>query len=164
MRRLALALAVLALAGPAPALAAGVRSCPNIVFGPVEKPEERTSVFSANETTDILVGVLLPGDLTGEHLLELRFLTPQGDHYKTMAVPVSPRGGERVVAGHARPVKAQVPRRVRQGREAFFRVDQPFPVGGTLIQASSLYGPWRVEVSLDGQPLPCRHGVFTINP
>lgn len=126
-------------------------------------PEENTnayaSKFSASRTVDLTLSVLLPTTFTGEHQLALRVYTPGGSLYQELAVPVAPPGTAnahaRMVPGYPRAKKVVIPQEVSYLNQRFYRVDVPFPVGGTLITSNGLYGKWRITAHLDGADDAC---------
>ena len=126
-------------------------------------PEEHTnayaSKFSAGRTVDLTLSVLLPTTFTGEHRLALRVYTPNGSLYQELAVPVASPGTAkaqglqtRTLPGYPRAKKVVIPQEVSY---LFYRVDVPFPVGGTLITSNGLYGKWRITAHLDGADDAC---------
>ena len=151
MRHLKLVLvtvAVVVVANPATA-----QTCSAIT---VTSPEEPGAVtYHATVTADLQVAVAFAEPVSGDHLLELRFLQPSGRLYQEMAVPVadsasrvSAGGDRRKVPGYPYPVEVKVPVTTRESGEATVAVG--FPVGGTQILASGLYGSWQVEALVDG--------------
>jgi hypothetical protein len=124
--------------------------------------------FSAQIVEDLTMRVLFPEDLVATHLLALDFRTPRGFLYQTITVPVAAPGvppAARAIEGYPRPVQEIAPRPTTIGTERFQEVDVPFPVGGTQIVTSSLYGAWQVSARLDGAFQPCAPAtVFTIGP
>ena len=129
-------------------------------------PEENTnayaSKFSASRTVDLTLSVLLPTTSTGEHRLALRVYTPNGSLYQELAVPVASPGTAkahglqtRTLPGYPRAKKVVIPQEVSYLNQRFYRVDVPFPVGGTLITSNGLYGKWRITAHLDGADDAC---------
>ncbi len=51
-----------------------------------------------------------------------------------------------------------IPQEVSYLNQRFYRVDIPFPVGGTLITSNGLYGKWRITAHLDGADDALRRG------
>jgi len=144
-------------------------SCVILVSSP-EQPQTKRgrAVFSATEILDLEFGVLLPGNLEAEHLVELKVHTPRGHLYQSLTVPFtaqcqppddSSRPGQgpqmRSVPNHPYPVEEKETVRVHfQGRR-YARVTARLPVAGTSITISSLYGQWSVEAYLDGSNATC---------
>jgi len=136
----------------------------------------RPGEFSAREVADLEFRVQPDGRLTGEHVLTLRVYTPRGYLFRTIDVPVNadvepgkgPRGPQaRRLPGYpypvpvVRPVEVASPGGVGTRQEVRVR----FPVAGTTIVTSGLYGVWRVEASWDGARTPCTAPVsFRIVP
>ena len=52
------------------------------------------------------------------------------------------------------------PKTVEVGGRKFESVDVSFPVAGSTIVTSSLYGRWKVEIFLDGAADPCGRPTF----
>ncbi|MBP7866928.1 MAG: hypothetical protein KA419_13375 [Acidobacteria bacterium] len=159
-----ISLAVLSLAAWTGALAeteasAGPATCVMILAGSAEEtPGTWGTAFSATRTVDLTFTVVFRKNLRGEHLLELRVFTPQGDLYQSISGQVAEEGKKaekRKVPGYAMPRLQWVPTPISHGDRRGLKVDVPFPVGGTLIQTSSLYGQWRVEAYVDGARIPC---------
>ncbi len=123
--------------------------------------------FSATKILDLTFTVLFPARMDGEHLVELRVFTPDAQLYRSLAMPVA-RGSAnatRSVEGYARPLPQQPLKQVSRGRGFFAAASTTFPVGGTDIVSSGLYGRWRVEAYLDGAGQRCAPAAsFTLNP
>ena len=139
-------------------------------------PKDMT--FSSRETLDLLFHPRLRLDLSGEHLMQLKVITPGGFLYQVITLPFvgaapAPRGGlaragsgvgaqgddplpPRVVPGFPRPLEVQrlQPVADRTSRAAY-ELSARLPVAGTSITLSSLYGTWSVQPYLDGQAEPC---------
>lgn len=124
--------------------------------------------FSVTKILDLTFTVLFPTKTDGEHLVELRVFTPDSHLYRSLAIPVAGRGralGARSVDGYARPLPQQALSRVARGRGFFEAASTTFPVAGTDIVSSGLYGRWRVEAYLDGAEQRCTPAAwFTLNP
>jgi hypothetical protein len=124
--------------------------------------------FSATRILDLTFTVLFPSKMEGEHLVELRVFTPDSQLYRSMAMPVArdaAANATRQVEGYARPLPQQALKRVARGRSLFATASASFPVGGTDIVSSGLYGRWRVEAYLDGATERCAPAAsFTLNP
>ncbi len=124
--------------------------------------------FSATRILDLDFTVLFPAGLEGEHVVELRVFTPDARLYRSLATPFA-RGAQpqavRTVEGYARPVPQQALRQVSRGRSQYAAASTKFPVGGTDIVSSGLYGRWRVEAYLDGAEQRCAPAAsFNLNP
>jgi len=125
------------------------------------------STFSALKTEDLRLLVLFLTPVEGEHILELRLITPRGHHYQTLTAPITTEaveaGAVRQVPTYPRPLEVQAlePYQTRQG--VLKGTELRLPVAGTSIMSSSLYGEWEVEVVLDGKPMGCeRRDVFRL--
>jgi hypothetical protein len=104
--------------------------------------------FSAARTIDLRLGAVLRRRVAPAARLELRLYTPRGHLYQTLRAtpPTSP------------PPTGFVPREPLPWTAAL-------PVAGTAIVNHSLYGRWRVEPHLGGDPRPCGPAqVFWITP
>ncbi len=127
-----------------------------------------TPSFSATRILDLDFTVLFPPGLQGEHVVELRVFTPDAQLYRSLATPFAQGAQQdavRPVEGYARPVAQQALRRVSRGRSQYAAVSTKFPVGGTDIVSSGLYGRWRVEAYLDGAEQRCAPvASFNLNP
>jgi hypothetical protein len=125
-------------------------------------------VFSATKVVDLTIRASISAELSGEHVLGLRFFGPQGDLYQTLDVPIGKPDGvakERNLGGYPHPVKEVRPTSATVGGAKVFLVDSAFPVGGTTISQNGLYGKWRVEARMDGgEALYCTPAPFRINP
>lgn len=123
--------------------------------------------FSARAILDLNFRIVLPGEGTPE-AVTLKIYTPRGHLYQELLVPVAPEGSaerERVVAGYPSPLAVARVRRLRtsDGRPARGVDAPPFPVAGTHVVSSSLYGEWRVEAWPQGSSEACS-SPFVIAP
>ena len=166
------------VAGPA-AAQAPARSCVRVEVsssapGAPSAPLARSALvpaapsFSATGILDLTFTVLFPPATEGEHLVELRVFTPDAQLYRSLAVPFA-RGAQpnaaRAIEGYARPVPQQPLKEVSRGSGLFAAASTTFPVAGTDIVSSGLYGRWRVEAYLDGAEQRCAPAApFTLNP
>ncbi len=174
MRRLVFSAVVfgIALAIPAGALAASNASSPCVAIlaaSAEETPNGKFGTsFSATKTTDLTFSVAFQRGYTGEHLVELRFFTPRGFLYQSMTVPAVIGGtasGTRTVPGYPHPMRVKSGPRFTYKGSTLWKVDVPFPVGGTEIGRNSLYGTWKVQAYLDGAADPCgAAATFRIGP
>jgi hypothetical protein len=167
-------IAVLAMAA-APVVAPMPRRAPVRVTLEVSSPQQRvrnpSRRFSATKILDLRFDAvfdraLLPGD----HTLELRLFTPSGHLYQAVTVPFSgrvgvpPRGAARSIEGYPRAVAmAEATSIAVQGARGF-KVGVPFPVAGTWIVSSSLYGTWRAEARVDQGVGPAATVRFSLRP
>ena len=131
------------------------------------EPLDSGSTFSVLKTEDVRLLVLFLTPVKGDHILELKLMTPRGHHYQTLTAPIAVEpteaGAERRVPTYPRPLEIQVlePYQTRQG--VLKGTELRLPVAGTSIMSSALYGEWEVEILLDGRPMDCeRRNVFSI--
>ena len=112
--------------------------------------------FPATGILDLDFDVDFEEPPTGDHLLRLRVLTPHGHLYQEMTQPFSAdasrRGLSRAVEGFPRPLPVAV---IEPAGAAAGTVTVGWPVAGTAIVHSSLYGAWTVEAYLDDEATPC---------
>jgi hypothetical protein len=124
--------------------------------------------FSVSRILDLTFTVLFASAMDGEHLVELQVFTPDGHLYRSLAMPVARSvapNATRPVDGYARPLPQQALKQVIRGRGPFAAASTTFPVGGTDIVSSGLYGRWRVEAYLDGAEQRCAPAApFTLDP
>jgi len=148
-----------------------VRLCPKLIIpGPAETSSETVirgaATFSAAKTTDIVFHLLFDPSLADDHVVTLKIFTPHGHLYRVLDVPIARKKGEaplgtRRLPGYPYPVKVQAPRNViSTDGNPYASVDVSFPVAGSAIVTSSLYGRWRVEVYMDGAGQPCSDPLF----
>jgi hypothetical protein len=124
--------------------------------------------FAVTSIVDLTFTVLFPSRTTGEHLVELRVFTPDAQLYRSLAMPVADKRQAsltRSVAGYPRPLPQQPLVRGARGRSVLPAASTAFPVAGTDIVSSGLYGLWRVEAYLDGAEQRCAPAAwFTLYP
>jgi len=116
--------------------------------------------FSATRSADLIFHVQFDRSLDKEHVVTLKIFTPHGYLYRKLDVPLAPAKGKapagaRRLPGYPYPVPVQTPHTVTVGNQRYQTVDVSFPVAGSAIVSSSLYGRWKVEVFLDGAARPC---------
>ena len=118
---------------------------------------QAAELFSATRTIDLTFTVKFHKGFTGDHVLELRVLTPDGHLYRSLVTPITADGSREPravpLAGHRRPVTER-PLRL-WGPAGQRTVDVSFPVAGTDILSAGLYGMWRVEARLDRGRTAC---------
>ena len=138
-----------------------VSPCPTVTVSDVEKPNAQgRRRFSATRSSDLIFHVLFDSRLETEHVVTLKIFTPKGYLYRWLDVPVA-SGKEkrsrsaRRLPGYPYPVPVRAPKTVKVGARRFESVDVSFPIAGSTIVTSSLYGRWNVEVYLDGAAEPC---------
>ena len=133
------------------------------------QPSAARKSFSATRTIDLTVVATFKELPSREHLLELVFTSPDGFLYQSMAFPIAPAGrvaGHRRIPDYPNPV-SELRVATETGADGLARnmVTVPFPVAGTTIVSSGLYGRWTVEARLDGARTPCTRGLtFTLTP
>jgi hypothetical protein len=155
----ATALVVIALLwAPAAPAAEPSGSCQAVaVRGAKARVAHGVSSFSARQEVDLSFQVVFPGSFAGQRVVRLDVRTPSGHLYERRAVPVAdaPKpGATRVVAGYPRPLRVHALQPASRG-EAGRVLKVAFPVAGTSITKSGLYGRWRVDVAVDGEKQPC---------
>ena len=128
-------------------------------------PKDMT--FSSRETLDLLLRPRIRRNLQGDHLMQLKVLTPGGFLYQVITVPfvgaaADARGQQaaapraRVVPGYPRPLEVQRLVLVRgSATRAEYELRARLPVAGTSITLSSIYGTWSVQAFLDDRAEPC---------
>jgi hypothetical protein len=167
MRRVAILLVVIGIAGPSFAEAQERRApngCSAIeVTAPALRRQPREARFSTRQVLDLDFETRLERKLpAGDHVLHFKVVTPGGFLYQDLAMPFTwekpGRRGKSVVApaATARGVPVQVLGNPRAGRgPARPSLRARLPVAGTSITMSSLYGRWTVQAFLDDQTRPC---------
>ena len=139
--------------------------CPKVAFSSVEKPQAMGRSFSAARSADLIFRVLFDHKLESEHVVTLKVFTPNGHLYRQLDVPVVSDVGEqsahaRRLRGYPYPVKVRATSSIKAGKKNYESVDVVFPVAGSMIITSSLYGRWTVDVCLDGAAEPCGRPTF----
>jgi hypothetical protein len=171
----ALGLGAVLVAVPAPAqngppgggyVGPPISLCPTVAVSGVGNPDDmgRRS-FSAARSADLIFHVLFDRSLEKDHVVTLKIFTPHGYLYRRLDVPLAPDKGEeprgaRRLPGYPYPVPVKAPHAVTVGGRRYESVDVPFPVAGSTIVTSSLYGRWKVEIFLDGAAKPCGGPTF----
>jgi len=164
MLRKTLSVAVFVLLLAAPVLAQvgpqGGKFCARVQVGSESvDPMLGGRTYSVQKTQDIHLLVLFLTEVKGDHILEVKLKTPRGHLYQTLTAPISTSqteaGATRPVPTYPRPLEVQVlePYSTRQGTR--LGTVLTFPVAGTSIVTSSLYGEWEAEVYLDGEGMTC---------
>jgi hypothetical protein len=129
----------------------------------------KNMTFSSRETLDLVLRPRMRRDLQGDHIMELKILTPRGFLYQSIALPfvgaapaaggqqavAAPAPPPRVVPGYPRPLEVQRLVPVQSGTRGEYELRARLPVAGTSITQSSIYGTWSVQTFLDGQAEPC---------
>jgi hypothetical protein len=134
------------------------------VTSPQVLPHPGHAAFQASKILDVQFEAAFVQRLAGEHLLEFKVYTPRDKLYQVLTVPFTGNGDTkkmRHVPGYPQPLREHG---LRPGAGSRYRVTAILPVAGTWIMTNSLYGRWRVEAHLDGDPLPSARETFTINP
>ncbi|MRR12223.1 hypothetical protein EG835_07105 [bacterium] len=121
-------------------------------------PESRSRSFHASEISDLGFSVLFPPGTVfhGTEILTLKIRTPRGHLYRKLETPLAARTvpeGEvraRHVEGYPFPLRESSATTFGAEMGSFVVVlSPPFPVGGTTITTSSLYGQWTVEALIE---------------
>lgn len=163
-------------------LTRGYPTCaPVRVLAPGLATQPRNLTFSSRQVLDLQFQARLNRDLQGDHLIQLKVVTPGGFLYQVITVPfvgaapptdareraARARTGAaarapappppRFVPGYPRPLDVQrlVPVRGDATARTQYAVKASLPVAGTSITLSSLFGRWSVQPYLDGRPDPC---------
>ncbi len=107
------------------------------------------SRFSAQKVLDLRLSVWLPA-YNDAGLVEIKLYTPTGHLYEVLQASTDPD------------TRDKMKYRGRRARVVAGRL----PIAGTHITGRSLYGKWRAEVFLDGEPASCtrRPKRFAIRP
>jgi len=139
--------------------------CPRVALSSVEKPQAMGRSFSAARSADLIFHVLFNRKLDEGHVVTLKVFTPKGHMYRQFDVPVASgmekrSGRTRHLPGYPYPVKVHATSTLKAGKREYESVDVSFPVAGSTIVTSSLYGRWTVEVYLDGAADPCGKPTF----
>ena len=136
--------------------------CPRVTFSSVENPQAMGRSFSAARSADLIFHLQFKDSLDKDSVVTLKVFTPNGYLYRRYDVPLA-SGTEkrsevsRSLPGYPYPVPVHGLHMTKAGGRNFASVDVPFPVAGSAIVTSSLYGRWKVEVSLDGGTTMCRN-------
>lgn len=139
--------------------------CPKVAFSSVEKPQAMGRSFSAAQSADLILHVLFDGSLHEDHVVTLKVFTPKGHLYRQYDVPVTSAiekrsASARSLPGYPYPVPVKATNTMKAGKRVWESVDISFPVAGSAIITSSLYGRWNVEVFLDGAAQSCGRATF----
>jgi len=156
MKKLALALMILALAGLAAASGRVVNRRPRHVPPQPPRPEcvaiqvtspqgpAKRGVFSAHAHYDLDFAVqLVPRAATPGRVVQLKLYTPRGFLYQVLETSIPQPSPRRRGRGRAVPKKHDTTTSVR------------LPVAGTWITQNTLYGRWKVVPYLVGQTAAC---------
>jgi len=115
--------------------------------------------YPATGILDVIFEVGVDGVLSGDHLLELRVLTPNGHLYQVLTAPVTADAAKTTsrvrVAGFPYPLQVQHLKPITVAKASASGVVLKLPVGGTLIVSTSLYGLWEVQPFLDRAAAGC---------
>lgn len=159
---LTLASSVLAQSRPDPAM-----RCLGIDVGADGKgsTSAKAPVFSARKILDVTLTVALQvAAPVGSDAVRLDFLTPNGNLYQTMDIPVGfpAKESARPMRGYPFPVKVEAAGSVVYRGARAKGVRARLPVAGTSIVTSSLYGVWQVTAAYgNGEPCTAK---FSIQP
>ncbi|MEM7350943.1 MAG: S8 family serine peptidase [Acidobacteriota bacterium] len=120
--------------------------------------EPTASTFTATNILDLDFQIHFTQALEGDHLLRLRLSTPKGHLFQEVTLPIATdpgrRGASRRVPGFPRPLPIRTTESLG-GIDTEQLITVPWPVAGTPIVSSSLYGEWTVAAFLDDSNLPC---------
>lgn len=138
-----------------------VSICPVLAISAVGVPDAGLShLFSVRTVTDLSIQVIFRTELDRDRVVTLNVLSPRGFLYRTIDVPVAPPRGEGAnrsmrVEGYPYPVPVKTAAQTTVGKDTVWIAEVPFPVAGTSIVSSGLYGTWRIETWLDGASQAC---------
>lgn len=127
------------------------------VTSPQSQERRRTGRFSATEILDLRVEVRLPRQIESSQQVVVKLFTPDGHLYQDL--PLTTVQGElgdtsattrrhRARGGSSEPLK-----------KASGTASTLFPVAGTSIVTSSLYGRWTATVHVEGTETSCSRPV-----
>ena len=141
------AIAIVALSAPA---AGADTECNRIELTSSAKfDDDEKPSFSAVAVLDLHPWLVLSTGRRGDTEspeLELRYFGPNGHLYQSVSFPVEGEGDAKRVEGYPRHVKIAKKRAIVHKGQKKRIVEAPaFPVAGTAIVTSSLYGRWRLE-------------------
>jgi hypothetical protein len=139
--------------------------CPKVAVSSVEKPYVMPRSFSATRSADLIFHILFNTKPAEDHVVTLKVFTPKGHLYRQFDVPLASGTEKRYetarrLPGYPNPVPVQTTSTMKAGKRKYESLDIPFPVAGSAIVTSSLYGRWNVEVFLDGAAEPCGRPTF----
>lgn len=118
--------------------------------------------ISVAATTDLTVTLQVDAGLVGDHVVELRFESPGGFLYQSLAVPITanvadadiaPR--ERRIEGYPFPVEVRSPGHGARLAAGKLAIELALPVAGTPIAQTSITGEWHVWAYLDAAESAC---------
>lgn len=118
----------------------------------------RMPAFSARDVAEIEFTARGQRSLAGRGL-ELRVFLPDGHLYQKIAVP-----DPAAPTSRAAPASRALVRREPAGGASRRLVTARFPLAGTAITMSSLYGTWSIVPYLDGLPAACSSSRFMVSP
>ncbi len=127
------------------------------VTSPQSQERRRTGRFSATEILDLRVEVRLPRQIESSQQVVVKLFTPDGHLYQDLQLTT--------VQGELGDTSATTRRRrTRDGSseprtKASGTASTLFPVAGTSIVTSSLYGRWTATVDVEGAEASCARPV-----
>ena len=151
-------------------------ACTKLDVRSAQEAKAFSRTFSATKSVDLTIMAYFQKKPTRDHVLELRLTTPDGFLYRSMSLPIAAsnrQASQRRIAGYPNPVReveaiAEPVAAASAGAMAIStqtKVEVPFPVAGTDIVSSGLYGKWKVDALLDGARTPCTQALtFTLKP
>jgi hypothetical protein len=117
--------------------------------------KEPPPTFRSTEILDLIFQVEIEGELQELQVLTLKINGPNGYLFRELTVPVTTapsRHSKKVLLdGFPHPVRLAVVEKV--GSKGM--IELRFPVAGTSIVSSSVYGSWHVVPLIDGTPSSC---------
>jgi hypothetical protein len=120
--------------------------------GTKERWKDLTPNFRATEILDIIFEVEIEGELQELQVLTLEIIGPNGHLFRELAVPVATKSdrsdGKVLLDGFPYPVRL-----AKLSSEGM--VEVRFPVAGTTIVSSSVYGTWSVAPLINGTSSSC---------
>jgi len=116
--------------------------------------------FSARDVTDLSVQLIFRSEPEPGRVFTLKVLSPSGFLYRAIDVPVAPVEGKRPTGsmrldGYPYPVPIRGAARSTAAGVEVWVADVAFPVAGTTIVTSGLYGTWRIEAWSEGALRAC---------
>jgi hypothetical protein len=151
------------------------RSCLAIAIGSKQKLSDKgkddnerefdkeLGAFSATAVLDIDFAIVfspqVAAQFTNVHVIEFRILTPQGNLYESISVPItsdpSKAGQKHRVAGYPDLIPVQVLQSITRGGGKGMLAKVTLPVAGTPIVSNSLYGTWTALALVEDEIVPC---------
>lgn len=120
--------------------------------------------FASTEVLDVDFNVIFPRTFVGKHTLYVEVRTPRGHLFERRTVPVAEADAPTFtkVVDYPRPVAVERLQPFALDGQDFRVVKVRFPVAGTAIVKSGLYGTWQVTVFVDDQTEPYSQTQFVL--